>query len=317
MSFLNTIVDKVYVINLDKDKKRMENMHAQLTKYNIQYERFSAVQGSSVKNSPLLTAYCNSFCTEGMKGCAISHKTLWNRAVEKGYKSILILEDDAVLSDDFDTKLKNAWYQVPNEYDFVFLGCRLFCNTSEPIPIAVTNLLGHHPLDVDEHVQKIKAVVGLHGYIITSKAAKVVEDAPINWHIDMEIHSYIKQYNLNGYSIKPILIDVVDTGASNMSNSYPPMLNRLLSIRIFEQTTLAYALGEDYIKIGSFNINSLLIILFIITCFLPISTYKFIFLWIFLEGLISKDIHNTIKYLTMLSIPMVIRYSFKKRKILF
>ena len=290
----------------------MNKMDAQLKKYNIQYERFSAVQGCTVKNSPLLTAYCNSFCTEGMKGCAISHKTLWNRAVEKGYKSILILEDDAILADDFDNKLKSAWYQVPSDYDAVFLGCRFFCNTTEPIPVTVTKLLGQDPVDIDTNVLQIKGSIGTHGYIMSSHVAKTLEDVPLNWHADMELTVYIKQYNLNAYSIKPVLIDVIDDiGGSNLADTYPPLLNKLLGIRIFEQTSLAWMLNEHSFKVGTFNINSLMILLAILVCILPIYTFKYIFLWLIIEGIISKDIHTTIKFIGFLSIPMVTRYTIK------
>jgi len=312
MSFTNSIVDKVYVINLDKDTERLEKIDAQLRAYNIQYERFSAVQGSTVKNSPLLTAYCNSFCTDGMKGCAISHKTLWAKAVQEGYKSILILEDDALLADDFDTKLKNAWYQVPSDYDMVFLGCRAFCNTSDTIPITVTKLLGKAPVSVDEKVLQIKGTMGTHGYIMTFHVAKLLEEVPINWHADMELTEYISAYNLNAYSIKPILIDVIDEiGGSNLGDTYPPLLNSLLNIRIFEQTSLSWFFSEHSFKIGSFNINTIMIILFCLILLLPIYTYKFVFLWLLAELVASKDFHSTIKFLAFLSVPMVIRYSFQ------
>jgi glycosyl transferase family 25 len=293
----------------------MEQIGSQLSKYNIKYERFAAVQGALIKNSPMLTEYCNSFCTDGQKGCAISHKTLWNRAVQEEYRSILVLEDDAILADDFDTKLKDAWYQVPNDYDFVFLGCRFFCNTTEALPITVTKIMNKSPEEIDEKVSKVHGTIGTHGYILTFHTAQVLETVPINWHMDMEITNYIKDYNLNAYSIKPVLVDVIDeAGGSNLSDTYPPLLNSLFNFRIFEQTTLAWMLNETSFKIASFNISTLMILLFILMLLLPTFLYKYVFLWLSIELLVSKDIHNTVKYIALLSIPMVARYHFKSHK---
>ena len=218
-----------------------------------------------------------------------------------------------MLADDFDTKLKNAWYQVPSDYDMVFLGCRAFCNTTETIPITVTKLLGKSPVSVDEKVLQVKGTVGTHGYIITFHVAKLLEDVPINWHADMELTKYIAAYNLNAYSIKPILIDVIDMdlGGSNLADTFPPLLSSLLNIRIFEQSSLAWLFNEHSLKIGSFNINTIMLILFFLILLLPIYTYKFIFLWLLVEYVVSKDIHGAIKYIAFLSIPMVIRYSFQ------
>ena len=314
-SFTNTIVDKVYVINLDKDTDRMEQIGAELSKYNIQYERFAAVQGSLIKNSPMLTEYCNSFCTDGQKGCAISHKTLWNRAVKEGYRSILVLEDDAILADDFDTKLKHAWYQVPSDYDMVFLGCRFLCNTTEALPITINKIMNKSPEEIDEKVSKVQGTIGTHGYIITFHTAKVLETVPINWHIDMEMSNYIQEYSLNAYSMKPVLIDVIDeAGGSNLSDAYPPLLNTLFNFRIFEQTTLTWLLNETSFKIAAFNISTLMILLFILMLVLPTFLYKYVFLWLSIELFVSKDLHNTIKYVAFLSMPMVARYHFKSYK---
>jgi GR25 family glycosyltransferase involved in LPS biosynthesis len=287
----------------------MQKIDAQLTKYNIKYERFSAVQGCSVKNSPLLTEYCNSFCTDGQKGCAISHKTLWNDMIENRYESILILEDDAILADDFDTKLKNAWYQVPSDYDLVFLGCRVFCNTEDLLPVTITKVTGSEPVLIDEKVQEVKGMMGTHGYILRANVAKIFKDIKINWHIDNQLSNQIVPYNLNVYSIKPILIDVIDNaGGSNISDTYPPLLNSLLNVTIFEQTTLSWFLGEQFIRIGPFNLNATLSILFVLTFLLPTYTYKYIFLWILAEFIASRDVHNTTKYIAFLSIPMVLRH---------
>ena len=45
---------KFIVLNLDKDKKKMKIMKNKLDKYNIDFERFSAINGKEIKNIKLL-----------------------------------------------------------------------------------------------------------------------------------------------------------------------------------------------------------------------------------------------------------------------
>ena len=92
MSFVNRSCDKVFVINMDKDKKRLKSFDGYMKENNIKYDRFSAVVGSKVKNDPKLTDYCNTFCTDGAKGCALSHRTIWDSMIENNYKETNIQE---------------------------------------------------------------------------------------------------------------------------------------------------------------------------------------------------------------------------------
>jgi GR25 family glycosyltransferase involved in LPS biosynthesis len=92
MSFINKIVDKVYVINLKKDTERLESITTQLKAQDIEFERFEAVDGSTLKNDLRLTSQCNTTCPDGLKGCAVSHRTLWEIMIEKDYKKILVFD---------------------------------------------------------------------------------------------------------------------------------------------------------------------------------------------------------------------------------
>ena len=77
MAYINRVCDKVFVINLDKDTKRLKQFDSYMKPNNINYERFNAIDGKKVQRSDKLSEYCNTFCTDGMKGCALSHRSLW------------------------------------------------------------------------------------------------------------------------------------------------------------------------------------------------------------------------------------------------
>ena len=55
MSFINRVCDKVFVVNLEKDKERLQTFDTQMKKHNISYERFDAVLGSKVLRDERLT----------------------------------------------------------------------------------------------------------------------------------------------------------------------------------------------------------------------------------------------------------------------
>ena len=114
MAFINRVCDKVFVINLDKDKGRLNAFDKCMELNSIKYERLPAVDGSKVKNDPRLTDFCNMFCTNGIKGCALSHRTIWEKMVENNYKNVLVFEDDAVVDKEFD-KTKSFNGQAQNE----------------------------------------------------------------------------------------------------------------------------------------------------------------------------------------------------------
>jgi GR25 family glycosyltransferase involved in LPS biosynthesis len=315
-SFTNSVVNKVYVINLDKDKDRLQRVDAQLRSNGITYERYPAVLGVTVGTHPALSQFCNRFCTDAMKGCALSHTNIWKEMIAEGHRAVLILEDDAQFTHDFDTELAKVWSQVPDDFDIIYLGCGIKCGDSGIVPTIVNKVLGHTPEPIDENILSVKGSIGFYGYIISNKAARKLQTCPIYTHIDYQMELWINQYNLNAYSINPLLIHAKDDGnGSNLSESFPHGLNSILKqIHVGDQMNLAWALGENSLKLGPFNVNLLMAILMIVVAFLPITTYKWIFAWIAAEALLELDIGNGIKYAAFLSLPMVAKLLWNLKK---
>ena len=67
----------VFVINLDRRTDRLEQFTAEMSKLDLPFERFPAI------------------ATEfGIDGCGLSHLSVLKLAKERGYKNVLIFEDD-------------------------------------------------------------------------------------------------------------------------------------------------------------------------------------------------------------------------------
>ena len=69
--------DMIFYINLDNRTDRKHDLERELKAFHVPFERFSAVRHSN-----------------GALGCSKSHLAVWKLAKERGYRRILVLEDD-------------------------------------------------------------------------------------------------------------------------------------------------------------------------------------------------------------------------------
>lgn len=96
-----------FVINLDKDTERMQFMHEQLTRLNIDYRRESAVLGKTYNPAP--EEYNEAEAVKkgghallpGEIGCALSHAHVIQKVVAEKIPYTLVLEDDVELPVNF------------------------------------------------------------------------------------------------------------------------------------------------------------------------------------------------------------------------
>ena len=70
-------IEKIIYINLERRVDRLHEITEELTKFNLVGERFNAIPNS-----------------KGIVGCGYSHLEVLKIAKQRGYKNILILEDD-------------------------------------------------------------------------------------------------------------------------------------------------------------------------------------------------------------------------------
>ena len=306
MSFINTICDKVYVINLKKDKDKMDSTKQQLDEQLIQFERFNAIDGSTIISSKQFTPLCEKFCSNGLKGCAMSHRAIWQTMIDNKYDYILVLEDDIILDKDFNTKLALLYSEVPNNFDILYLGSLFYCGDNS----LYSKVRSLKSKKISDNVLEVDGCAGFHGYIISNKCAKKFLQEKVSFHIDDNAITWIQKYNLKAYALYPSLIKQT-LNDSNLSSKYPPILNKALSnIKLNDDVPLNWLLSENSYTIANISINTLLIILLGIAFFIPLQYYYLIYLWLFSEWLCSTNFHtpNSIKYATLFGIIFFIKY---------
>lgn len=108
-------VDKIFLLNLASRGDRLEQSRLEFSKLNVadsQWERFEAFRGADEKVQRQFhkdfTEYCKNQpinqATHGAFGCLLSHYAMIKTAKERGYKRILILEDDFETTPAFNNK---------------------------------------------------------------------------------------------------------------------------------------------------------------------------------------------------------------------
>jgi glycosyl transferase family 25 len=104
-------IDKIYYINLDHRTDRKTEIEGELSKMNLVAQRHSAYYFPSI----------------GGVGCGKSHIAILKDALEKGYKNILILEDDftfTISKEEFEDKLEKL-FSIEEGFDVCMLSYNL------------------------------------------------------------------------------------------------------------------------------------------------------------------------------------------------
>ena len=141
MAGLEALADGILVINLDERVDRWNALLKELSPFVdiTRLQRLPAVKGTALEGfalPPLFKGRSRDRTWAGRAGCALSHREAIAYAASQGWHSVLILEDDIHLSDDFgeicDSLIacldKTAW-------DFCYLGFTdpigPFCHVTE------------------------------------------------------------------------------------------------------------------------------------------------------------------------------------------
>ena len=119
---INKVVDQIYVINLDKDTKRLEMITQAMKKLHLPFQRVSGINGNKVypdfKDRTSLRP--------GQLGCLLSHQWILNDAISNSYKNICVLEDDIVFHQEFLKLFKIKFTSLKRHtgsIDLLYLGC--------------------------------------------------------------------------------------------------------------------------------------------------------------------------------------------------
>ena len=142
----------IYLVNLDRSADRL----AEFQRRNAHLSnvvRFAAVDGKALDRKELIGAGViapDCGYTVGALGNAMSHITLWKRAVAQQI-TMSISEDDAVFSHIFEEQANRAMAMLPSDWDIIFWGW----NFDAPLRVAVLPGVSEANLQCDqEHLRQ-------------------------------------------------------------------------------------------------------------------------------------------------------------------
>lgn len=221
---------KTYIINMAKDTAKRAAIEAQLKKYpELDYEIFPAVEGMKLSDEELIEygydAFFNKYVSFGTLpafGCSISHYLLYKKIAADNLDFALILEDDAILSQQLKKKLPSIKEYI-NSFEcpvIVLLTPDFLYKKKEKTTI-----------DNAISITKVRQGYMTSGYIINREAALLLSTKlfPIKYLAD-EWGEFIKM-GLNLYGTIPHLISYPDGLGEIGKSQHHKKENWLLRVR--------------------------------------------------------------------------------------
>jgi len=128
--FTSTYCDQVYIISLPNSDRR-PRVHRQMRWIGEEnYLVVDAVDGRSPDLAPAYTKATRRMANDfirynfprGAFGCLLSHKKVIEMAIAENHNTILVLEDDFLLSRALEKEMNTLMTNIPNDWEFVYLG---------------------------------------------------------------------------------------------------------------------------------------------------------------------------------------------------
>lgn len=190
----NLFFDHVFVLSLPRRRDRLERFLAQWRERTGGEWKIEVAPGIDGR----LTGCPDSWMPEpgmpekerlGSWGCARAHLRIWEEAITRGWRNVLVFEDDCEFSLDFRNRLGAALARMPVRWDFLYLGGELVDPVRHPPRILNSCLL--MPWKVNRtHAYAVNAGILPSAYRecswLPSRPAVGVP-ARERWHIDWRL----------------------------------------------------------------------------------------------------------------------------------
>lgn len=119
---INSLFDRIFIINLGRAIVRREKIQTEFAKFGVtNYEFFTAIDGNDVSVSDLLKSgkLTDPDLGRGEIGCALSHEAVWQATLDRGYRKVLICEDDIIVTRTALRYLSEVYKHIPRGWDII------------------------------------------------------------------------------------------------------------------------------------------------------------------------------------------------------
>jgi len=122
---VNQHVDAVFVLSVKSFHDRIRHIESELGRHGIAFEWIFEHDADELTPAQIDAVFAPSDMKRGHQSLVLKHIETWKRCVERGYRRVLVFEDDAVLARDFERVFALAMDEadgVDRPY-MVYLGC--------------------------------------------------------------------------------------------------------------------------------------------------------------------------------------------------
>jgi glycosyl transferase family 25 len=124
----------IIVISLERAKERRERIKSQLKRLNLDAVIMDAVDGQALSESqknkiiknPLTGFRDGEKFKPGEIGCIMSTINAIKKAKENGWEEVIIMDDDVILSEDFEKGVKFLFRIIPIDWQHILLGGHIY-----------------------------------------------------------------------------------------------------------------------------------------------------------------------------------------------
>jgi hypothetical protein len=195
-------IDAAYCINLRHRPDRRASAIAQFRAAGVRPPVWviDAVDGRRLQHPGVIS--------DGQAGCSASHLQVMRTAALRGYKHILIFEDDVELEDNFMASFNRALARCPASYDMLLIGATCHSDWGTYL----------HPMD--DLLARAGRVYGNHAYVANLDRLAEIDGALKDRRTIFDVwHADVMQTRGDVYVCVPYLAHQ-KAGQSNISNSY-------------------------------------------------------------------------------------------------
>jgi len=211
---MSIIIDEYFLVNLDRRKDRLEFISEEIKKSKLLSDRikkWTAVDGREVNPGWIPYSLINKksyedivsgkpvvsglSMTPGALGFYLTHTKLFEYSVEHN-KTIYVMDDDVDINPKFDQDIKEILQELPNSFDFCYLG--YYDTVYEKIPFSKKLFVPKGQF------------CGPHGYVVSPKGAKKILELiyPIDIQLDSKL--YMLQDKVEYYAAHEKLVRYID-----------------------------------------------------------------------------------------------------------
>jgi glycosyl transferase family 25 len=204
----------IFVINLDKDTRRLARMVSEFERQHIEFQRIPGIKGLEVP-SWLVDQFRSADLLPGEIGCYASHLVAAKTLLESGQPAAAIFEDDVILLDGLENALQQTLEHAPRDWDLINVAI-----SSRRSMLSVSKMpLGRHIVRYSRYPW------GVAGYLLSRTGAqKLLAERPRSVPFDVELRHPWRS-DLNCYGVEPLLVRQTDDFGSSISTTREPAKN--------------------------------------------------------------------------------------------